>query len=191
MKKVCKGEAGYLDYKKKVEIIRTVLYFGLVAAIFFLGYSQAHSRNNLLTVVAVLGCLPSAKSLVGVIMRLPHVSVREETADQINSAADKLTMAYDLLVTSRDKVIPIECILIWENQVLGYTRSPKVDPDYGAEYIHSMLSQNEQGKVTIKILHDYELFLTRAKELNSLVNDKMGEREQEGLIKGIILSLSL
>ena len=67
MKKVEKGLPGYLDYKKKVEIIRTVIYFGIVAAIFFLGYFQTDTRLNLLTVVAVLGCLPASKALVGVI----------------------------------------------------------------------------------------------------------------------------
>ena len=30
MTKVIKGEPGYLDYKKKAEIIRTVIYFALV-----------------------------------------------------------------------------------------------------------------------------------------------------------------
>lgn len=191
MKRILKGEAGYLDYKKKVEIIRTAFYFTLVAAIFFLGYSQANSRNNILTVVAVLGCLPSAKALVGVIIRLPHSSVREEIAEEINSVADKLTRVYDLLVTSRDKVIPIECILISENQILGYVRSPKADAAHGEAHIHSMLSQNGQGKVTIKIVQDYELFRARAKELNALANDKGGDRKQESLIKGGILSLSL
>lgn len=191
MKRIPKGEAGYLDYKKKVEIIRTVLYFSLVAAIFFLGYSQAHSRNNLLTVVAVLGCLPSAKSLVGVIMRLPHTSVRVETTEEINSVADKLTIVYDLVLTSREKVIPIESILILENQVLGYVRNPKVDTDHGAEHIHSMLSQNGQDKVTIKMLCDYALFLAKAKELNALAGDRKGERKQEKQIKGVILNLSL
>ena len=34
MKRIEKGTPGYLDYKKKVEIIRTVIYFLLVAAIF-------------------------------------------------------------------------------------------------------------------------------------------------------------
>ena len=75
MKRIEKGTPGYLDYKKKVEIIRTVIYFLLVAAIFTLGYVQTKTRSNLLTVVAILGCLPAAKALVGVITRFPYASV--------------------------------------------------------------------------------------------------------------------
>lgn len=36
MKKVEKGKPGYLNYKKKAEILRTVIYFAIVAAIFLL-----------------------------------------------------------------------------------------------------------------------------------------------------------
>ena len=57
MKKVQKGDPGYLDHKKRIEIIRTIIYFGIVAAVFLLGYSQTHTRRNILTVVAILGCL--------------------------------------------------------------------------------------------------------------------------------------
>ena len=55
MKKIQKGKPGYLNYKRKVEILRTVIYFAIVLAIFALGYWQTHTRLNLLTVVAILG----------------------------------------------------------------------------------------------------------------------------------------
>ena len=53
-KKITKGNPGYLDYQKKIEIFRTILYFAIVAALFGLGYSQTHSNKNLLTIVAVV-----------------------------------------------------------------------------------------------------------------------------------------
>ena len=34
MKKTEKGTPGYLSHKKHMEIIRTIIYFGIVAAIF-------------------------------------------------------------------------------------------------------------------------------------------------------------
>lgn len=47
MKKIQKGKPGYLNYKRKVEILRTVIYFVIVLAIFALGYWQTHTRLNL------------------------------------------------------------------------------------------------------------------------------------------------
>ena len=69
MKKRKKGSPGYLDYKKRMEILRAVIYFLIVAAIILLGYSQTHTKKNLLTVVGIVGCLPACKVLVGVITR--------------------------------------------------------------------------------------------------------------------------
>ncbi len=96
MTRVQKGTPGYLDYKKKVEIIRTVIYFGIVAAVFFLGYSQTGTRLNLLTVIAILGCLPAGKALVGVIARFPYRSIEQDVADEIKSKTSHLTVCYDL-----------------------------------------------------------------------------------------------
>ena len=69
MKKTEKGMPGYLNYKRKIEIIRTLAYFGIVIAILLLGYFQTGTKLNLLTVVAIVGCLPASKALVGVITR--------------------------------------------------------------------------------------------------------------------------
>ena len=67
MKKTEKGMPGYLNYKRKIEIIRTLAYFGIVIAILLLGYFQTGTKLNLLTVVAIVGCLPASKALVGVL----------------------------------------------------------------------------------------------------------------------------
>ena len=112
MKKVQKGTPGYLNYKRKVEIIRTVIYFGIVAAIFFLGYFQTGTRLNLLTVVAVVGVLPSAKALVGVIARFPYKSIEPDMASEIASRTEHLTVCYDMVITSEEKIMPVDCIVI-------------------------------------------------------------------------------
>ena len=64
MKKTEKGNAGYLNYKRKIEIIRTLAYFGIVIAMLLLGYFQTGTKLNLLT-VAIVGCLPASKALQG------------------------------------------------------------------------------------------------------------------------------
>lgn len=106
MKKQKKGTPGYLEYKKKIEIIRTIIYFLLVAAVYLLGYSQTHSNKNLLTVVAVVGCLPACKALVGVITRLPYPSINPERAREVKELCPHMTVVFDLVVTSRDKIMP-------------------------------------------------------------------------------------
>lgn len=81
-----KGTSGYLRTQKNYEILRTVLYFAISLSLFIAGRVTTGSRENLLTIVAVLGGLPACKSLVEslcsyairdvtnrMLRRLPHI----------------------------------------------------------------------------------------------------------------------
>ena len=67
MQKQQKGEYGYPPYEA---------YFLISIAVFLLGYFSTGKKENLLTIVAVLGLLPSSKSLVSVVMyfKIPKFS---------------------------------------------------------------------------------------------------------------------
>ena len=56
-----KGQPGYVKARKQKYLLGAVVEFAIVIAIFVTGYIQTGSRLNLLTVVAVVGCLPAAK----------------------------------------------------------------------------------------------------------------------------------
>ncbi len=192
MKRVIKGNPGYLEYKKKIEIIRTVIYFLIVAAIFFLGYTQTHTRKNLLTVVAVVGCLPACKALVGVISRFPYSSMAQKEADEISEKARQLTVVYDMIITSREKIMPVDCIVISGNLIYGYTRNKKVDLKYAANHISSILNQNGFSHVSVKILNNYSSFLARVEGMNSIEKvEKNNTKDLEEQIAGIILNISM
>ena len=78
-----KGTRNYLNTQKKYEILRTVLYFSISLSLFAAGYIQTGSRGNLLSIVAVLGCLPASKSAVGAIMFFRFQSCPEQAAAEI------------------------------------------------------------------------------------------------------------
>lgn len=184
-----KGRPGYLDTQKKKEILKTVMMFGLVIAIMATGYLTTHTKKNLLTIVAVLGCLPAGKSLVGVITRWPYRSMGQEEAKEICQAAGKIPTVYDLVVTSYEKIMPIDCIAVSDHVMIGYTRSKKTEPVYAQKHIVQILAQNGYQKMTVKIYTDYESFLLRLRELDALGHDSNKEREQNLL--GIVLNISL
>ncbi len=190
-KKAKKGRPGYLDYKLQVEILRTVAYFVIVAALFWLGYSQTHSNKNLLTVVAVVGCLPASKALVGVITRLPYRSMDKKTAREIRDKSVNLTMAYDLVLTSKEKIMPVGSIAILGNKVFGYAPSDKVDVDYAARFVRQMLSENELGKVDVRLVHQYGGFLSKLEAMDKSAEGKERQRERERQIANVIMNISL
>lgn len=192
MKKVKKGTPGYLDYKKKIEIIRAFIYFGIVAAIFLLGYFQTGTRLNLLTVVAVLGCLPAAKVLVGVITRFPYRSIDKERAEEIEEKTGHLTVCYDMVITSREKIMPVDCIVISGNNIFGYTHYEKVDLNVLAAHIKEILRQNQYTGLSVRILNEYKPFITRAEGLDHIAEvEKADTKEREDAIRRVILNISM
>lgn len=192
MKKVQKGMPGYLNYKKKAEIFRTVIYFGIVILIFLLGYSQTHTRLNMLTVVAVLGCLPASKALVGVISRFPYPSVEEKLAKEVNHVTTHLTVGYDMIITSREKIMPVDCIVISGCTVVGYTHHSKVDVNEASRYIRSILIENQFSGAHVKILNQYKAFLARAEGMDNIaVVEKEDTKDIEARILHTILNISM
>ena len=174
MKRIEKGTPGYLDYKKKVEIIRTVIYFLLVAAIFTLGYVQTKTRSNLLTVVAILGCLPAAKALVGVITRFPYASVDQKLVHEVDTKAPHTTRVYDLVLTTREKI-------------------KKVDLNVLSKHIRDMMTQNRLSYSTVKFYQDYKVFLSRIEGLESIamVENAKINGEEEAQTRQLLLNLTM
>lgn len=192
MKKVQKGTPGYLNYKRKVEIIRTVIYFGIVAAIFFLGYFQTGTRLNLLTVVAVVGVLPSAKALVGVIARFPYKSIDSDMASDIASRTEHLTVCYDMVITSEEKIMPVDCIVISGHNIFGYTHYKKVDLNMLAKHIKQILELNHFKGLGVKILNEYKPFITRAEGLDNIAAvEKEDTKATEEAVRNLILNISM
>lgn len=190
--KVTKGDAGYIDAQKKKMIMITAAEFAAVGILLLIGYLTEGSRMNILTVVAVLGCLPASKALVGVITIFPYHSVEKKRADEVIGKTDQLTTAFDMVVTSRDKVMQLDCAAISNNTVCGYIHSEKTDPGYLADHIKKILAQNRLGKVSVKIFPDYIAFLTRAEGMNNIASVEQGDtKEKEEKIKQILLSISL
>lgn len=190
--KIKKGDAGYIRKRKKQVILKTVLEFGIVIALLVLGIMQTGSRMNLLTLVAVLGCLPAAKSLVELIMILPHQSIHPELARQIEEKSSLLTCCYDMVITNTQKAMPVDAIVILDNTICGYTSSQKTNPDEVGKHIKQILVQNQYAKVSVKIFSDYTAFLTRAEGMQNMASVNRPDTEKkEKAVRSIILQISL
>lgn len=84
MHRIKKGQYGYIKSQRKMEIIKTVSLFLLSLAIYLCGYWTTGTNKNLLTVVAILGCLPASKCAVNMIMFIRAKGCSEELYQKIN-----------------------------------------------------------------------------------------------------------
>lgn len=190
--KITKGNPGYIQKRKRTVIIKTVLQFGIVIALLLLGIMETKSRLNLLTLVAVLGCLPASKSLVEVIMIFPHRTIAVDTANEIQEKTSYLTVAYDLVLTSEKHIMPIDCVVISDNTICGYTSNEKTDIIFAAKHIKQILYANQFTNVSVKIFDNYTAFITRVEGMNNIAAvEKNDTKKKEESIRQVILNISL
>lgn len=187
-----KGQKGYLKARKQKYLIAAIAEFAVVIAIFITGYMQTGSRLNLLTIVAVVGCLPAAKMLVEFITMAPHKGISEEKYQELEEHAPLILRAYDMIITSSQKVMPLDAVVVSGHVVCGYASNPRTDETALADHIKEILKNNHYDKMTIKIFHDYKAFLSRAEGMNNIASvDKNESMRREKAILKIILNISM
>lgn len=190
--RIKKGEAGYITARKKNLGLQTILGFGIVGAFLLAGYLKTYSRSNLFTIIAVLGCLPSAKALTEWIAIFPYQTVDRRIVEEVKAKSSLLTTAYDLVITSRDRIMPVDAVVISNRTVFGYAGNPKTNTEKAAKHIRDILAENQYSKVTVKIFTEYVHFLSRAEGLNNIIEvDHSADRELEEAIRQIILNISM
>ena len=190
--KIEKGQPGYIRARKRKLLLMTALEFAAVIALLILGIMQTGTRLNLLTVAAIVGCLPACKMLVGLITILPYRTIDPKIVEEIEKKASLLTTAYDMVLTSREKIMPVTAVVIAGNTVFGYAPDKKTDPEEAAQHIKNILEENRISKTTVKILNQYTPFLARAEGLNNIAQiEKEDLRKRERKIRRIILNISM
>ncbi len=184
-----KGTKDYLNTQKKYEIARTLLYFSISAALFIAGYVQTKERVNLLSVVAVLGCLPACKSLISAIMFCRYKSLAPEIVTQIRSGAEGLNGLFDMVFTSYKVNYQVNHLVVCGNTICGYSNQKTFDETAFKEHLDALLKLDGHNHVTIKVFTDLEKYLLRLEQLKSLSAED-DNKTTEALIQ-TLLSVSL
>ena len=196
-RRAVKGEYGYLKAQMKREIFKTALFFALAAVFLILGIvimksrdpelTLSQSKNNLLTIAAVLFILPGAKFLVSTIMfaKALKYATPAELRDKIMEKNE--TAAFDVYLTSYQKDFPLYAVVCGDNELAGLAADPKLDENAAKEHILQILKKDGYKNVTVKIFRDTDRFLERIGSMNA------GEEAVEKSLKlrTLILDVSL
>ena len=177
-----KGTKGYFETQKKYEILRTVIYFAISLSLFAAGWIQTGNRENLLTVVAVLGCLPASKSAVGMILYLRYKGCSSDAAENISSHAEGLAGMFDLVFTSYDKTYQVAHLTVCGNTICGYTEDEKFDEQAFYKHLDGILKKDNFKDTSVKIFRDLKKYTERLEQMKSL-------EENDTLTAGIIETL--
>jgi hypothetical protein len=183
-----KGQPGYISTQKMYEIIRTLLYFGISLSLFFIDYFTTKTKTNLLTIVAVLGCLPASKSAVSMILFLRQKGLPNETVEEIAPHVRDLIQAYDMIFTSYRINFNIAHLTIHENCIYAYTQNPKFQEKEFQKHLESILNAEQIKIGTLKVFTDLPKYLMR---LDNLKDHQENEHKKDERILEILKNVSL
>lgn len=190
MKKILipKGSYGYLQNRKTYTALRTLLYFAICAGLYGMGYATTGSNKNLLTIVAVLGCLPACKSLINAILFFRSRGCSVALKNAVNAYDEKLTVFYDLYFTSYQKNFPISHMALKGSVLCGITEAASCDTKEAQKHLEKMLQQEGIKNVTVHIFSQAEGYIDR---LSRLTEMDMDEHRQKEEIVGLLYSISI
>lgn len=166
-----KGTRDYINTQKKFEILRTLIYFILPIGLFVIGLITTKTKMNLLTVVAVVGCLPASKSLIGAIMFLRYKSCPRTDADQIDTNIGNLKGLYDMVFTSYQINFPIDHLVVHGYSICCYCSRPDFPEKEFQVHIESILKTDGHKGYTIKVFRDIHKYTERLVQLNQLESE--------------------
>lgn len=182
-----KGTRNYLNTQKKYEIIRTLLYFGISISLFVAGYIQTGRKTNLLTVVAVLGCLPASKSAVNAIMFLRFKSCGTDAAAEIGKHCQGLCSLYDMVFTSYQKNYVVSHLAVRGNTVCGYSERPDFAEKEFYKHIDHILKMDGLKDVTVKVFTDLKKYTDRLEQMKELEADEGRTEAVAATLKSVVL----
>ncbi len=165
MKKVKKGCYGYIKYAKLRTLLITFALFAIPLVIYVTGYIQTKTRLNLFTFVAILGCLPACKSLVGLIMIMMQRSMPEDKYREARAAAGDLVSGYELVFTAYEHTTPVNALVVCGDQVVCYTPDEKTDVAYIEKHLSRILTTNGFPSAQPKMMKDFRKYLQRVSEI--------------------------
>lgn len=163
-----KGDYGYIEYQRKFTALRTLLFLAISLAIYGMGIYSTGSNKNLLTIVAVLGCLPTCKSAVNLVMFLRAKGCSEEVWKRLLPFDEKLTHFYDMYFTTYSENYPISHMVLNGNVVCAFTESDQCDCKAGETHLERMLEQDGYQNVTVKIFKNLDKYIDRLSQLVEL-----------------------
>ncbi len=164
-----KEKKGYYGYVKKERMKRlgiTVLLFAIPLLLFITGYLTTKTTKNLFTVIAVVGCLPACKALVGLIMILLVKPMQASDYREIRKHAGQVLVGYELYITSYEHSEFVCTAAVHGGQIICYSDRLKNPPELLEDHIAGLMQQNG-FKEKVKVFTRLEQFTDRLDSMNA------------------------
>lgn len=185
MKKIQKGDYGYINQHKIIQLCITFVSLLMVLLIFYTGILQYHNTKNIFTVIAAVSVIPAAKFAVSYLVLIKHHSCDRELYENTRSAAGDSIVLADLVISSTEKTYPVPVAVIRDNSLFLYSTIDTSNLSKTEKYIRQII-ETESKVTTVRIFTEEEKFINATKSLSKNAPGKFDEK-----IKHVLLIYSM
>lgn len=176
--KINKGEYGYRKQHKKIQMMITGL---LIAAIIIQLVARFFTDNkatkNILTVMAILTVLPMANVASPLLASWKYKTPSAEFHKKMLPYEENGIFLYDLIVTTKECVIPLDGVIVHPAGIYGYCISSRLNISKAEKELRELFKNNRLN-VNIRLITDEKSFLRRLDSLKPA-----SEYEDDGTVE--------
>lgn len=160
-----KGMYGYIKSEKKRKVVITLCLFAIPLLIYVSGFLYHKTTRNILTVVAIVGCLPACRSMVALLMIWMQKSMPQEKYEAAKKAAGDLTAGYELSITMYEHTAPVNALIVCGDEIICYTPDEKTKEAELEKHISKIMAANGYTSVHVKVMKDFKRYLQRVENI--------------------------
>lgn len=166
IRKIKKGDYGYIHSQKIIRTLITCITLSIPVAAFFIGRYINGTEKSLITVIAILGCLPGCKFATTMIMMFLQKPMKKEEYLSIQEHLRDLTGGYELVISAYEKQTFIDSLVVVGNTIAAYSSREKTDARFAEKHIQQIL-RDHGFYMNVKIFQDLKHYLDRLDSLNA------------------------
>lgn len=185
--KITKGQYGYRDSNRKGRLLITsILIVAILAQLLARYFTDGQSAKNILTVMSILTVLPMANMASPLIASWRYRTPSLEFYNRVSVYEEKCPILYDLVITSKEAVMPMDAVAIHPCGVIAYCSKSKVDAAKAEYFLNEMLSAQKLDPHA-KVIKEEAAFLRRLEGLKpaSEYEDDKTAPHVEALVKSL------
>lgn len=155
-----KGQYGYRDHRRKVQLAKVL--FGAAMILLQAGarsFTDNEAARNILTVMAVLSVLPTANVASPLAASWKYKTPPIDFYERVSSRKEKGLLLYDLIVTSKEQIIPIEAVMVHQRGIFAYCSLEKLDIKKAQKYLNDTF-KSQKLDPNVKLMRDEQAFLS-------------------------------
>lgn len=165
MKRKKKGEYGYRNYHQKIEIGKVA--FGVAAILLQLAarnFAEQEAMKNILTVMAIVSALPTANVAAPLLASIRYRTPSAAFYQQLSAYETQFSVLYDLILTSKEQIMPMDGVIVHPAGVYCYCSNPKLSVGKAETFLNDLFRSHRLDP-HVKILTDEKGFFKRASSL--------------------------